>query len=186
MQRNGAVDGRGGSRSGSWYDAAVRRRLFTVCSAVSLLVCVAVCALWAVSYWQLVQVSRTTVAPPRSSAVYVVSGGVQVYDLSGSDLDAAPGTAFVTYPVSRVAAVGAGRALWFFDASSGDKTHIGIPCWSVAAPLTILPASWAVAWRRARRGRAAGMCPLCGYDLRATPARCPECGAAGTMPAPIG
>jgi hypothetical protein len=51
-----------------------------------------------------------------------------------------------------------------------------VPHWFVALLAAILPVRWA--WRRlaARRRKRAGCCSRCGYDLRATPARCPECG----------
>jgi hypothetical protein len=50
------------------------------------------------------------------------------------------------------------------------------PCWSIVAlscPLPVFVAARAVVARR--RGRP-GHCRRCGYDLRATPERCPECG----------
>jgi hypothetical protein len=46
-------------------------------------------------------------------------------------------------------------------------------CALTAAPIVL----WVRAQRRRRRG-VAGLCPACGYDLRATPERCPECGTA--------
>jgi hypothetical protein len=51
---------------------------------------------------------------------------------------------------------------------------IAIPYWVlVATPLLI---GAAAAKLGSRRRHAAGMCRKCGYDLRATPDRCPECG----------
>jgi hypothetical protein len=39
-----------------------------------------------------------------------------------------------------------------------------------------LPFGWVIRFLSQRRARVAGLCPTCGYDLRATPERCPECG----------
>jgi hypothetical protein len=71
-----------------------------------------------------------------------------------------------SYPAMR------GR-LWMFD----------FPLWLPAAAFAAPPALWVLRRlvRRLRRPRA-GHCAHCGYDLRATPGRCPEC---GTEPPPV-
>jgi hypothetical protein len=51
-----------------------------------------------------------------------------------------------------------------------------IPHWMVAAVFGIVPLARVTAWIGRRRSKRHGLCTVCGYDLRATPGRCPECG----------
>jgi hypothetical protein len=58
----------------------------------------------------------------------------------------------------------------------GQYWELEFPIWPLCLATAILPAVRLIRWRINRRRRQTGTCPTCGYDLRATPERCPECG----------
>jgi len=71
----------------------------------------------------------------------------------------------------------AGQQLWFRCRS------LHVPDWMLLLATAVLPGLWYRRWRRDRRAawrERNGRCVRCGYDLRATPGRCPECGGTKT------
>ena len=81
----------------------------------------------------------------------------------------------------RVVHIGFNRAGFIYatDSYTGYAMHgVGVPFWSLAALMLVLPAISAYRWYRTRLRRLAGLCVSCGYDLQASIDRCPECGAA--------
>ena len=57
---------------------------------------------------------------------------------------------------------------------------IGVPYWFIAALLSLPFVRALLSSLRRRRRLAQQLCPDCGYDLRGSPERCPECGAAAS------
>jgi hypothetical protein len=66
---------------------------------------------------------------------------------------------------------------YFADSSFLRATGLMMPHWAAALVFAVLPARWGMLRRRAASRFNRGLCAVCGYDLRATPGRCPECGA---------
>ncbi len=65
------------------------------------------------------------------------------------------------------------------NAGEPGRTIVGVLMWTliVACVVTLTLGILGRRYMEKKSQRlAAGLCPACGYDLRATPDRCPECG----------
>jgi hypothetical protein len=153
--------------------------------ATHALLCVVTVVLWALSYLQTFDVMRINrqraigLANPRGSiALYVTAtpGGndgwrhyrsplLGMWETFGPPDGRLPGIADV----------------WI----SYGHAYLAVRAWPLVVLWSIMPALWLMASRRRIRAarRNHGLCLTCGYDLRATPERCPECGAVPPKPA---
>ena len=173
----------------------MRYRVFTAASVLSLMLCLAMLALWMISYWEDFSIGYTSndVQRLRRTAVGLEAGGGQIlFSWLSADYTATP-------RATKVARRGMPRAGFYHGAEEHTKSsflggwgahfRIGgkmnaidtakafvvIPYWLPFTLLAVLPF---VRWRSRRRARKApGHCASCGYDLRASKDRCPECGA---------
>jgi hypothetical protein len=109
----------------------------------------------------------------RGPPTEIVPGNIGAYRNTGADF-----FGFIAGPAYRATRPGQPTADWVALA----------PLWKLFVLALVLPCLYPIAyarhWRRRQRARR-GLCRGCGYDLRATPDRCPECGAVPAKTQPI-
>jgi hypothetical protein len=185
----------------------MRRKLFTILSAVSLVLCVATVVLWRESYRAYAYLSFCT---SNKSEFHVAHdsgriGGYSVRYPKEADNPSLPRRYRQAQHFGRVTNwVGLqwGRDGWKwagFDVEYarpqyqmefpnrrrqiGLRYGVRIPYWflvlaTLALPTALLRRKWFL--RHDQGSDERDPCRFCAYDLRATPDRCPECGRAAT------
>lgn len=163
----------------------MRSRLFTIASVLSVLLCIATALLWARSYHEshtlywLGQYAggHREVAVELMASAGGLSAQIWRFDTkqNGYTGDIKPGLHCESDLPWRYEQAVFGFGCGKFIAGPGDTTlWAELPLWLMPMlPLIAGPAMW---FRHLLRQPRAGCCGRCGYDLRASIGRCPECG----------
>ena len=157
------------------------RILLHAATVLSLVLCVATMAAWVRSYRVPFGIGWSQSNPLRHMRIVTFRGGLlaeiftPVGIVDGWDLTAPVAADWDSHGTFF------NRLGFVFDQVQNNEyvlRQLACPYWFIALLTAILPAARLVAWRRrARRLRMRpGLCQHCGYDCRATPDRCPECG----------
>lgn len=179
----------------------MRRRLFKIVTVASMALCVLTVGLWTASQWYFCEVIyRRTVNPSpdlRCSRTFALCAWPDVI-LFDTGRESYRPPAWIRYieQTDHSARVSRGMSFLGVAVDGGFKgtqedifeLNVTLPYWLLVALTAVLPALWTFSALRARRTSVYPSCRFCGYDLRATPDRCPECGAAtesGTQSAAV-
>jgi hypothetical protein len=167
----------------------MRRRLFTLLSILSLLLFVATVRQWVRSYRFLEELPA---AWPDSRLGVTSGSGLFVLAWQATDR---PWQLRTEWRVAPILQRGGSQAVadmlsppdepgilgfrWYSVLSSNTVRWrvLVVPYWALSSLFLVPPILRVLSLLRHRGKRSAGRCPACGYDLRATPTRCPECGA---------
>lgn len=186
----------------------MKRRLYTLVAAMSLMLGAATAGLWVRSYWRVDVIGiygREGVDRwQRGESAVSERGSLELawwIRRNGQFRTRLPsaGWAYETSPSGSAVLARSWHGFSYdasmFDAvfSDGAKEPVQITYrHRVTVPhsfVVLLTVPLVVLWvqrealiRRTRHRLRHNLCPACGYDLSATPARCPECGAAPGAP----
>jgi hypothetical protein len=157
---------------------AVKRRLVTLAAAGSLVLCVATVSLWVRSYWAADRIER-----------YDKVGSMTLGSRDGAlgfwrDSDWSGATRGIYYRKVESEWPFSGTMTFSAHVRYGTQLRVILPHWVLALLFAMLSAFCFRSAVRSRRRHREGRCPACGYDVRATPDRCPECGAMPAAAAP--
>ena len=167
------------------------RLLFRLCSTASLVLCAAICVMWAQSYWRSFMFSLDvgTSQVPTLVGFEFGRGGLalgvrRVYEGVGTPPPATYRRAILTWDAPRHPLDAAppdmmrlaGFSVGYFAEPDMALWAACVPCWFAVLVTAWLPVRTALKARRLRIRSTYRLCASCGYDLRASPDRCPECG----------